>query len=107
MYKYNVIENDSKCYISAPMEFELGQVVMTKGISDLLNGLPVQLLMPCLIRHQAGDWGDVCLEDKVANDEATHLGFRILSQYNFADEKIWIITEADRSVTTILLPSEY
>ena len=53
------------------------------------------------------DWGDVCEEDRESNEEALLMQLRILSSYNFSKDKIWIITEADRSVTTILLPSDY
>jgi hypothetical protein len=59
-------------------------------------------------RHLAGDWGDVDRADAAANDEALQLGERILSVYRLRGcATIWIITEADRSATTILLPSEY
>lgn len=62
-----------------------------------------------LARHARGDWGDLCEEDKGANDTAYRCGEgRILSSYKTkTGEKIWIITEADRSATTILLPEEY
>ena len=53
------------------------------------------------------DWGDVGEEDRESNEEALLMQLRILSSYNFSKDKIWIITEADRSVTTILLPSDY
>ena len=87
--------------------FPLGQVVATPGaLADIeANGLqPLDLLT----RHYNGDWGTLDAEDKQANDEAVKLGNRILSAYPIAsDVTIWIITEADRSSTTILLPSEY
>ena len=61
-----------------------------------------------LQRHVAGDWGEVCAEDKQSNDHALVEGTRILSAYRAADgTKFWIITEADRSVTTVLLPEDY
>ena len=100
-------ENPTQIYTSTAIAFELGQVVMTQGVAQLLGSMPHELLMPCLVRHQNGDWGNVCTEDKVTNDEATRHGFRILSEYTFAGERVWLITEADRSVTTFLLPSEY
>ena len=60
------------------------------------------------MRHMAGDWGDVDEEDKAANDQALTDGSRLLSAYRTAAaKKLWIITEADRSATTILLPEEY
>jgi hypothetical protein len=61
-----------------------------------------------LIRHMNGDWGEVCPEDWAENDLSVREGYRLLSAYTLkTDVKIWIITEADRSVTTILLPEEY
>ena len=61
-----------------------------------------------LARHQTGDWGELCEEDKRENEFSVHNGFRILSAYRTRnDVKIWIITEADRSATTLLLPHEY
>jgi hypothetical protein len=61
-----------------------------------------------LQRHASGDWGDVCEEDRVANNDALQYGDRLLSSYAISENiKIWVITEYDRSVTTILLPSEY
>jgi hypothetical protein len=66
--------------------------------------LPIEFLS----RHQTGDWGIVCDDDKRENDFSVREGFRILSSYKTSNgEKLWVITEADRSVTTILLPSEY
>jgi hypothetical protein len=90
--------------------FELGRVVVTAGVQGLLdkhelvNALHVNML---LARHQSGDWGDVCSEDAHWNDKAVEDGDRVLSSYKLYGEKVWVITEADRSVTTILFPSEY
>ena len=73
-------------------------------------------LLQCLTRHGQGDWGSVCVEDAATNNEALQEGLRILSAYpidpakpckGFGDNTLWIITEADRSVTTFLLPEEY
>ncbi len=89
------------------LPLQLGQVVATPGALEALgkvNATP----MTYLVRHAAGDWGIVCDEDKLANNDALIDGGRILSSYELRDStKIWIITEWDRSVTTILLPSEY
>jgi hypothetical protein len=64
--------------------------------------------LPILVRHASGDWGDVCAEDHRENQFALDKMLRILSVYHLSDgTRIWIITEADRSATTILLPSEY
>jgi hypothetical protein len=64
--------------------------------------------LPYLARHAQGDWGDLEQDDKAENESAPKDGLRLLSAYQLADgTKIWVITEADRSVTTILLPEEY
>jgi hypothetical protein len=87
--------------------FSLGQVVATPGALDLLdrtatNGLDL------LQRHQHGDWGSVPPEDAEANVAAVVTGCRILSSYYLnGSERLWIITEWDRSITTLLLPDEY
>ena len=61
-----------------------------------------------LIRHVCGDWGDLDEHDHGENELSVREGFRILSSYNLPDgERLWIITEADRSATTLLLPDEY
>ena len=61
-----------------------------------------------IARHAFGDWGEICPEDQEANDRALFEDTRLLSAYrNQAGQKFWIITEADRSVTTVLLPEEY
>jgi len=61
-----------------------------------------------LCRHFAGDWGDVCPDDWQENENSLEQGFRLLSSYRTtAGERVWIITEADRSLTTLLLPEEY
>lgn len=88
-------------------KFESGQVVFTPGTIDLLAA-GYNLFNP-LARHLMGDWGDVGEHDKQENDFALEKGnLRIFSVYRLNDGvKVWIITEADRSVTTILLPSEY
>ena len=87
--------------------FELGQVVATPGA---LNALAEhgRSISGNIKRHAKGDWGDLDDEDKQVNDYAVENGSRILSAYLIGvKDKIWIITEADRSSTTILLPSEY
>jgi hypothetical protein len=89
------------------MRFQLGQIVSTPGALDAL-AKSNETAWSFLVRHLAGDWGDVCLEDREPNDEAVRDGSRILSAYTLkTGEKIWIITEADRSLSTLLLPSEY
>jgi hypothetical protein len=87
--------------------FPLGQIVATPGALTLLEEhkrSPIEFLS----RHLRGDWGDLCEEDKTENEFSLKHGFRLLSSYPIAKtDKIWVITEADRSVTTLLLPSEY
>ena len=58
-------------------------------------------------RHESGDWGDVCEEDRLANDSARLHEERLLSSYTVDGRELWVVTEADRSVTTILFPEEY
>jgi hypothetical protein len=60
-----------------------------------------------LSRHRSGDWGDVPTEDALANEAAAIHGNRVISSYEVAGERLWVITEADRSATTFLLPEEY
>jgi len=88
-------------------KFALGQIVATPGASDVLQK-SAQSPAEFLARHVACDWGEVCDEDAELNNQSLVDGSRILSAYStVADEKIWIITEADRSSTCLLLPSEY
>jgi hypothetical protein len=87
--------------------FPLGQVVATPGALDALDHVQ-QSPAAFIRRHAAGDWGDVDAEDKTSNDHARSSGWRILSAYRLKDgTRLWVITEADRSVTTLLLPEEY
>ena len=87
--------------------FELGVVVATSGVLEVLGNLEVSP-SHLVERHAAGDWGDVPSEDARENEYGTKHGFRILSSYPLpSGERIWIITEADRSSTCILLPREY
>jgi len=87
--------------------FRTGQVVSTPGALEAMEqaGMDPRRL---LTRHLAGDWGDVCEDDQKENDYAVSRDLRIFSSYNLANgTKIWLITEADRSATTFLLPEEY
>lgn len=85
----------------------LGQIVATPGALDALDRYGVNGT-ELLWRHQHGDWGELCSEDIVQNERAANTGMRVLSQYRIGNnELIWVITEADRSVTTLLLPAEY
>jgi hypothetical protein len=87
--------------------FPLGRLIATPGAIALLRSAGEDLLPALLERHQSGDWGDVPEEDARENSFSVRHGFRIVSSYRVAGERLWIITEADRSATTLLLPSEY
>lgn len=85
--------------------FPLGQLVITP---NALSRLSHDDVLAALARHAAGDWGEVCEEDRRENELSLERGFRLLSVYrSVAGVKFWIITEADRSVTTALLPEDY
>lgn len=88
------------------MKFSLGTVVATPGAIAFMEEHKVNATM-LLSRHQTGDWGDVDEHDRAMNDAAVTQGNRVLSSYTIGFYKLWIITESDRSATTILLPEEY
>ena len=89
------------------MLFNLGQIVATPGALQALEDSQ-QSAIEFLNRHVSGDWGELDAEDRKENELSLKEGFRILSAYILkSNQKIWIITEADRSSTTILLPEEY
>ncbi len=87
--------------------FPLGQIFLTIGAKEVLeesNQTPDEFLA----QHQSGNWGLVCEDDRRENELSIKEGFRILSSYKTSlGEKLWIITEADRSSSTILCPYEY
>lgn len=87
--------------------FQLGQTMITPGACEALftsGHNPADLLR----RHQAGDWGDMDEDDTKANNRALKDGERIFSAYQVTpDLRVWVITEWDRSYTTVLLPDEY
>lgn len=102
--------------------FEMGQLLMTPGVIEAVTRdvlapvIPVQFVasvrvQKLLARHVRGDWGDVCADDAQANEDALKHGARLLSAYHYGEGrdrvKLWVITEADRSATTVLLPEEY
>ena len=100
-----------------PVLFELGQLVATAGVAEAMSSCETFALFvfDCLKRYCKGDWGEMCEGDIETNNESVALDDgRILASYDMpADipidyaDKIWIITEWDRSVTTILFPDEY
>jgi hypothetical protein len=83
----------------------LGQVVATPGALKLLSEIGEDPF-GYIARHAAGDWGELCAFDRRQNEIALREGYRVLSSYSVGEKSVWIITEADRSVTTILLPEE-
>ena len=85
--------------------FKLGKLLATPGLMESIT--PEEMAI-AIGRHHNCDWGDVCKEDKEQNELSLKEGMRILSSYKTEDGvKFWIITEADRASTTVLLPSEY
>lgn len=94
-------------YTNGP-RFRMGKPVITPGAQAMLDAAGIEGVL-LLARHIQGDWGDLGVEDLAANELALLTGKRLLSSYDLPDGKgkVWIITEADRSVTTILLPEEY
>jgi len=93
--------------MKAKPKFEPGQICATPGALEAMNEAE-QTPMEFIGRHLYGDWGEVCADDQQANEEALEQKLRLLSAYRTkTGVKLWVITEADRSVTTVLLPSEY
>lgn len=84
--------------------FELGKIVATPGA---IAAIPESAMIAALRRHATGDWGLCCVEDAAENNLSVEQGFRILSVYEHAGTRYWVLTEADRSATTFLLPEEY
>jgi len=90
---------------TTPQRFPLGQVVAT---ANAAASLPTLDILSALDRHASGDWGELSAGDRIANDTAVAAGERILSAYSTAGgTRFWIITERDRSYTTVLLPEDY
>ena len=86
-------------------KFPLGRTVAT---ANAVASVPADEMIAALFRHATGDWGDICEEDRGQNELALKEGFRLFSVYcTKAGVKFWIITEHDRSVTTVLLPLDY
>lgn len=90
--------------------FPMGRLLMTRGVNDRVaeDIKFAKFVTDSLRRHLSGDWGDLSIEDKAENERSLREGFRLLSAYEADDlPKTWIITEADRSATTVLFPEEY
>ena len=86
------------------VRFQLGQLAVTANASLRLM---TEEVWSALHRHASGDWGDLCPEDAMANALALQRQERLFSAYGSGHHRFWIITEADRSVTTVLLPEDY
>lgn len=99
--------NNMKQPFGSAARFPLGALVLTPGAIDALTRSG-ETPTPMLMRHLTGDWGDISEGDKQANERALSDGDRLLSSYKTKlGEKLWVITEADRACTTLLLPDEY
>lgn len=85
------------------VRFPLGQVAITGNASMRLT---TEEVLAALRRHACGDWGNLCPEDTLANDEALHHGGRLFSAYGHGQHRFWVITDANRWVTTVLLPDD-
>ena len=104
MYKHRYKLGDQMDIVGE--KFKLGMVLATPGAVELSLDYQIDLVA-LLYRHVTGDWGDLGKEDKRTNEQSVRFGNRILSSYGEEPQRIWIITEADRSSTTILRPEEY
>lgn len=94
---------------AAEMAFPVGNLLITRAVQSLIENGALNPI-PYLKRHVVGDWGEICSEDWESNQWALENGERLLSCYEInaeGESRLWIITEADRSSTTMLLPSEY
>jgi hypothetical protein len=108
MFVINVDVPDDH-YVPLPLavpaaKFPLGRIVMTANAGQQLAATAV---VEGLKRHAAGDWGEVCPDDRQLNELSLVDGSRLLSVYRSGDKRFWIISEADRSVTTVLMPEDY
>lgn len=86
------------------MRFATGNVFVTLGARDALRKVDAEKLVS---RHRNGDWGEICDEDREGNEIAIEKGYPIHSVYTVKGTAIWVITEGDRRITTVLLPEEY
>lgn len=92
------------------MKFKPGQIYVTRGVHALMtnNDEFANRVQQSLTRHLTGDWGELCAEDRTVNEVALLEGYRLFSAYKKEGEPtIWVITECDRSATTVLFPDEY
>ena len=89
-------------------QFQMGRIVCTNGVEELMDLHDLDL-RPYLMRHCRGDWGELCDEDRALNDSVMkeNRTGQLMSSWSIMGRSFWIITNADRSSTTALLPSEY
>lgn len=91
--------------VTVAPKFPLGEMFAT---ASAVARFPSETLLACLNRHASGDWGDLDPEDRAANEAALSSGGRLFSSYRVAEGgRLWVITEHDRSATTVLLPEDY
>jgi 5S rRNA maturation endonuclease (ribonuclease M5) len=103
--KEAMLHEDASGYVTGPAKFALGRIVATPNALRSLDQMDIR---SGLSRHMGGDWGELDAADKAENELSLVEGFRLLSAYKAANgTKFWIITEADRSATTVLLPADY
>lgn len=90
-------------------KFPLGQTVLSQGVACFIEDQNIDMIevIALLAQHQDGNWGDVDDDDWTANDDALADGGRLLSAYELEGERVWVITEWDRSATTVLFPRDY
>lgn len=99
--------NDNTATQTSVTRFALGQTFITPGAEEALQ-IAGQTAIEFLRRHMSCDWGELSEDDMAENELSLKQGFRLLSNYQTGKgQQLWIITEADRSATTVLLPSEY
>ncbi|MBT2375316.1 hypothetical protein [Pseudomonas fluorescens] len=92
---------------SSNPKFSLGALIFSATVDRLVRKGKLDP-MPLLHRHLCGDWGEMCDQDKALNDDALKSHYRLFSAYEVPPHyRVWIITEADRSATTVLLPEDY
>ena len=113
MLHYSGSADRNEVFIEIPigvyMRFSFGKLVWTRGINDCVANDPLfaRFVMESLKRHINCDWGELSAEDKRENDFSLDKRLRLFSSYQRDGWKIWIVTESDRSTTTILFPEEY
>ena len=99
--------NSSTTEVASVRRFALGQTFITPGAEEALQ-IAGQTAIEFLRRHMSCDWGELSEDDITENELSLEKGFRLLSNYQTGKgQQLWIITEADRSATTVLLPTEY